>query len=174
MPATYQLIASNTLSSAAASVTFSSIPATYTDLVVRMSVRSTVVGNDVDILMAEFNGNTSAIYSNTYVVGFSASASSGRDSNQSTTRIGYYITGAAATANTFSSSELYIPSYTASQNKPMSGFSVAEKNTTETAIGAAAGLFRTTTAISSIKFTPQNGTNFASGSSFFLYGIKNS
>ena len=86
----------------------------------------------------------------------------------------YYVDANTATSNTFGTFEIYLPSYTASQNKPFSGFGVAETNATNTRIGAVAGLYRSTTAISSVKLSLLTGPNFVAGSSFYLYGIKNS
>jgi hypothetical protein len=78
-------------------------------------------------------------------------------------------------ANTFGSAEIYIPSYTASQNKPLSTFGVVENNSAaggDTEIDAWANLYRDTAAISSIAINAR--ATFAAGSSFYLYGIKNS
>jgi len=173
MANTYQLIASNTLGSSAASVTFSSIPATYTDLVVRCSTRSDTVdvSNTINITLSS---DTASNYSRTQITGDGSAASSGRSSNQSVLP---FLSSAAAslTSNTFGTFELYIPSYTASQNKPLSGFAVTESNSASDArIYGAAYLWRNTSAVSSIKFELSGSNNFVSGSSFFLYGIKNS
>ncbi len=178
MPATYQLIASNTLSSAAASVTFSSIPATYTDLVVRISARSDRSGSNVDVIFFRFNGISTTVYSDTAINGTGAVADNGRSTNATTMfNSGYFaIPAATSTSSTFSSMEIYIPSYGVSQNKPLSGFSVSENNSASSGafITADAGLWRSTATISSIEFSLNTGPNFVSGSSFFLYGIKNS
>jgi hypothetical protein len=86
----------------------------------------------------------------------------------------YYTDGASATASTFANAELYIPSYTASQSKPLSLVSMAEGNTTNFSMGANAGLWRNTAALTSINIVSFVGANFVTGSSFYLYGIKNS
>ena len=173
MANTYTLIASNTLSSSAASVTFSSIPNTYTDLVIRGSVRDTTSAT-ISKIEVQFNANSSAIYSHTVLTGNGATASSARKSGAGNTFHDFdnTVDSATATASTFASFELYIPSYTASQNKPGSYFGAQENNNATAFITANANLFRDTAAISSIKFTAQ--TSFVSGTSFFLYGIKNS
>jgi hypothetical protein len=75
-------------------------------------------------------------------------------------------------ANTFNSVEIYIPSYTASQNKPFNTFGVVENNSAaggDTEIDAWANLYRDTAAISSIAINAY--VNFVSGSSFYLYGL---
>jgi len=169
--ATYTLISSNVLTSSAASVTFSAIPATYTDLVLRWSARQDFdsVTNGGNIT---FNNNTTNIYSNTRIRGDGSAATSNRTSNgtESTT----FTPGASpgATANTFGSCELYIPNYTSSADKPMSHFLVSESNAaTGPLIQSKAILFRLSSAVTSIQLYA--GFNYVSGSSFYLYGISN-
>lgn len=174
MATTYTLISSNVLTSSAANVTFSSIPSTYTDLVLKVSIR--LSNTDVDYLNLQVNSNTSSIYSGTTIANNTGSAES-----VSTSGTSLYIYGgidnSANTANTFSNLEIYIPSYTSSANKPLSTFTAKEDNAASTReyLGAEAGLVRDTNAISSIKLFTASGTgNFVSNSSFYLYGIKNS
>jgi hypothetical protein len=169
--ATYTLIDSSVLTGTAASVTFSSIPATYTDLVVRAAARSDFA-NTIELMEITINGNTSSLYSMTAVYGTSNTAISDRDSG---TSLNFDPAGAANnTANTFSNYELYIPSYQASQDKPVSSSTVTENNSAgNNRVQANAGLFRSTAAITSLEFAPRYGTNFVSGSSFYLYGISN-
>ena len=168
MATTYTLISSNVLTSSAASVTFSSIPATYTDLVVRASIRSDRSAVE-DWLFIKFNGLTTN-RSYTRLTGSGSAAASGR----STTGIVLgEINAATATANTFSNQEIYIPSYTASQNKPMSGIGMQEDNAAAAYMMASAGLWSNTSAITEINLYPETGPNFVSGSSFYLYGISN-
>ena len=172
MPVTYNLIASNTLSSSAASVTFSAIPNTYTDLVLRFSARTNQASNVSDFTL-RFNSDSGTNYSETRLLGYNNSLTlSDRLSNQTSIQ-NYTVNGDTSTASTFSNGEIYIPSYTSSANKPMSGFDVVENNsTTSWQVLALATLWRNSAAVSSVTFTA-NG-NFVSGSSFFLYGIKNS
>ena len=175
MPSTYTLIASNTLSTSAASVTFSAIPNTFTDLVVKVSARTTEAGSN-ELMIMTVNGNTGSNYSVTTLIGNGSTVTSNRTTSAANIRNGWQV-GATATSNTFSNAEIYIPSYTVSQNKPVSNFSVAENNSStaaDTYINTNAGLIRITDAISTIAFATINGNNFVSGSSFFLYGIKNS
>ena len=171
MANTYTLIQSQTLASTIVSVTFSSIPGTYTDLVLKSAIRTTggSVAERVDIT---FNASTSG-YSSTRLVGSGSASSSGRLSSQPAIP-SYYDVASSATANTFSNGELYIPSYTASQNKPMSESNVTENNATLAYITALADLWSNTAAITSMTLTDGSGGLFAIGSSFYLYGIKNS
>jgi hypothetical protein len=170
MPVTYQLISSNVLGSAAASVTFSSIPATYTDLVVRGSVRNDNASN-ADGLWIRLNGLTTSIYSDTTLYGNGSSALSFRASNATKTEGA--VQGTTTTSNTFTTFEFYLPSYLSSSNKPASGIFQTENNATEARTYAIAHLIRTTNAITQIEFSLATG-NFVSGSSFYLYGISKS
>lgn len=173
MANTYSLIASNTLSSSAASVTFSAIPASYDDLLVRYTSRVADPSADYFVYI-RFNGDTATNYSNTRISGNGATASSPRNSN---TGWGYggVNTGAGATSNTFGSNEVYIPKYQATTDKAWSVFGTMENNATTSLIQGIAGLWRNSSAITSIVISdPSGSAGFVSGSSFFLYGIKNS
>jgi hypothetical protein len=171
MPSSRILISSQTLSSTAATVTFSSIPATYTNLVLKYSARCDAAVT-FRFAYLKVNGSSTS-YSETYLMGDGASATSSRASSQ--TFIGYLrVPGTSATASTFSNGELYIPSYTASQNKPMSVIDAAETNATTAYILSEAALWQNTATISSVTFGLDGSGSLVSGSSFYLYGIKNS
>ncbi len=173
MPSSRFLIASNTLGSSAASVTFSGIPATYTDLVLKVSARGSTAAVRLDCL-ARFNSTTTN-YSETNLYASGTTVTSNRDLWPGYAYLGN-MNGANGTSNTFSNLELYIPSYTASQNKPASNYVVQENNSTtnnEWYVQTAALLWRNTAAITSILIQPESG-NFVSGSTFWLYGLKNS
>ena len=173
MPSSRILITSQTLASSAASVTFSSIPATYTDLVLRISARCADTGTYA-ALKFTLNSDTSSVYSFTVLYGTGSSALSDRDSALANARAKFTINADNATANSFGSLEIYIPSYLASQNKPISAFGVSETNSATSYMGANAILWRNTAAITSIQMSELFGTNLLTGSSFYLYGIKNS
>ena len=163
---TMTLIASNTVGSGgASSVTFSSIPATYTDLVVKYSVR--VSTNTIGLQMA-FNGS-SANYSAKFLEGSGSSA----DSYNSTTLAGYDNSG-TYTANTFGNGEIYISNYTSANYKSISSDSVVENNATLGLQALVAGLWSNTAAITSLTFTSDNSANFVQYSTFYLYGISSS
>ena len=172
MPNTYELISSNVLSAAAASVTFSAIPATFTDLVVRGSTR--VSASTPVSLQFRYNGSSGGTdYSFTNLRGSGSAASSDNVSGNDSGGGAYANTVSTMTADTFSSWEFYIPSYLTSAKKSSSFIAVQETNATAANINAAANLYQNTTAISSIAFA-LSANNFVSGSSFYLYGIKNS
>ena len=173
MANTYTLIASNTLSTSAASVTFSSIPGTYTDLVLKCSVRDDTSGTSEALgRFWKLSADTGSTMSQTDLLGSGSAASSTRRTSQDDSL--FVIDRSGATSNTFSNTEIYIPSYTASQNKPISIFSVDESNATAAYMRVQALLWRNTAALSSFEIRAYSGNNLVSGSSFFLYGIKNS
>ena len=170
--ATYTLISSNVLSSSAASVTFSAIPATYTDLVVKFSARwdqASLQGKST----ARFNGVSTTTYSYTQLYDSAGSVGSYTAGTLTELNLDYAINGTLTTSNTFTNGEMYIPSYTASQNKPVSYFNVLENNSaTDAYITVNAELWRNTAAITQVALFPHYG-NYVSGSSFYLYGISN-
>jgi hypothetical protein len=175
MPSSRTLITSQTLASSAASVTFTSIPATYTDLVLRASTRISDTGRS--FIKVTFNSDTATNYSDTVLQfnSFAGGVESIRDtSNNYLSRT--YTDNATNTANTFASWEFYIPSYTVSQNKPVSTVFAREENAASTDVdyGVTAQLWRNTAAITSIQITNFSTTTFNTTSSFYLYGIKNS
>ena len=172
MPSTYELIKGETVTTTPSSYTFTAIPSSYTDLVVRYSARGSASGVSINA-MIKINTDTATNYSRTNLFGDGSSATSVSGTSEDRWYFGFSINGASATSNTFSNSELYIPNYTVSANKPTSGFSVTETNATAADLGVVALLWRNTATISSLELTPLSGT-FVSGSSFYLYGIKKS
>jgi len=173
MPNTYILIASNTVGSGgAASVTFSSIPSTYTDLVIKASTRSSASGGGGggvwDAAAVRFNGSSTG-YSNKYLFGGGTSAASG---NGGSTAIDFWTNYSGATTSTFGSTEIYIPNYAGSTNKSVSIDTVAEHNGTNAFDGLNAGLWSNTAAITSIVLTLGIGS-WVEHSTFTLYGISN-
>ena len=166
------LIASSTVGSGGvSSVTFSSIPATYTDLVVKMSARTaSTTGIAVDNILAQFNGITTSVYSEKGLGGNGSSAYS-QSFSRSVVGTGLADTS-SATSNTFGNTELYIPNYTSSNYKSTSADGVTENNATGSWVEMDAGLFSNTSPITSITFS-SNG-NFVQYSTFYLYGINNS
>jgi hypothetical protein len=172
MANTYELITSNTVGSGGvSSVTFSSIPGTYTDLVIKLSVRDGRPTLAVSDIRFNFNGTgVGTNISGRYVYGNGSSAAS--------TTVGSngelaFADGNGATVSTFGNAEVYIPNYAGSAYKGISSDSAAENNATAGYNLLLAGLFGSTSAITSIAMTPFSG-NFAEYSTFYLYGIKNS
>lgn len=172
MPSSKFLIASNTLTTTAASVTFSSIPATYDDLLLVASVRTTASGAFSNLGLV-INGNTSAIYSFTRLGGSGSVAFTNIYSGQNAGDLSFG-NGDTSTTNTFNSLEMYIPSYRVSRNKPVQSIIMQENNATQAYIYTGAQLFSSTSAITSIQITEASGNNLKSGSTFWLYGLKSS
>jgi hypothetical protein len=174
LPSTYTLISSNVLSSSAASVTFSAIPSTYTDLILKASTRANAGSGNITWVVSINGSPAGSDYSMTELIGEGSSAFSLRQSNF------YWLQGYAlendtgTTSNTFNNVEMYLPNYTLSANKPLSIYGVKENNSsTVNVIDVVAGLWRNSAAVTSIRITNSN-SSIASGSSFYLYGIKNS
>jgi len=167
MPNTMTLISAQTLGSSVSSVTFSSIPSTYTDLKLVMSVRGTqaqvYTGGKI-----EFNGVTTG-YSLRQLYGSGSAAFSG-----TTSAIPFDATGSTATANTFNNCEIYIPNYLSSNNKSLSLDLVTENNATEAYTELYAGLWSNSAAITSILITANSTFNWVANSTFYLYGIVSS
>lgn len=155
----------------AGSITFNNIPSNYTDLKIVYSARENgvtgpfYVGN-----WLRFNGDSSSLYSNTHIYGSGTSTSSSRESSQTLVRVASTNTG-STTANTFATTEIYVPNYTASVFKQIISDSVSETNGTFAEQFPGAGLWRSTASVNSITILPQ--VSFTQHSTFTLYGIKN-
>jgi hypothetical protein len=170
MATTFTKIASSTVGSGgAATIVFSSIPSTYTDLLLVVSARSSAALFNADVF-ANINGNTTA-QSWRLIQGNGATASSA-SSTADNGRIGI-MPAASITANTFSNIQSYYPNYAGSTQKSYSSDSVMENNATLSYNEFDAGLNTNTTAITSITVASGNG-NFVQYSTAYLYGIKNS
>ncbi len=167
MANTYTLISSVTVGAGGAStIDFTSIPATYTDLLLKVSGRGDRSGATFDGIYIKFNGSATATAR--YLEGNGASASSGTTSN-----FAGVIDAATATSSTFSNIEVYIPNYAGSNNKSYSSDSVHETNATTAYADLTAGLWSNTSAINQITLNANAG-NFVQYSTAYLYGIKNS
>jgi hypothetical protein len=152
---TYVAIAEQTLGTAAASVTFSSISGAYTDLV--LVVTGTMTGGP-DSVVLQFNGDTGSNYSATILSGNGSSASSLRVS----TNNGGLIESAQ------SNSIIHIMNYA---NSTTYKTILGRGNATASLIRQSVGLWRNTSAITSILVKQDSSGNFLTGSTFSLYGI---
>lgn len=152
----------------ASTITFSSIPSTYSDIMLVLSLRSDLAVFGSDVLL-QFNNDTGANYSRTIIYGASGTAASFRTS--SLTANG--ATGSTSTANTFASTNCLIPNYANTTNfKQVSSDYVIENNSsTDYRNDMLAGLWRSTSAINSIKLTPSPSGSFVQYSTATLYGI---
>lgn len=171
MPNTFTKIASVSVTAGggAASIDFTSIPATYTDLLIKISGRCTGGGAFGGVYIA-FNGS-SANYSLTYLGIASTSAASYTRSAFGVNHL-FYIPSTSATANTFGNGEIYIPNYTSANFKSLSAEGANEDNATAIYEGISAGLWSQTAAINQLTFTTSG--SFTQYSTATLYGISKS
>lgn len=172
MANTYTIIASNTLTGTASSVTFSGIPNSYKDLIVKWSGRDVSGSANYDYQL-EFNASGGTAYSTTQLYGSGSGIFANNYSNAAYGRVGY-SQASNSDSGIFDNNEIYITNYATAEHK-----CVFSQGATQNGLGSTAGLLRSsmastwrdTSAITSIKIS--NGGTFAIGSTFWLYGIKN-
>ena len=166
MPATYESIATTTLGSAQASHTFSSISATFTDLVVIVSNLKSTTSSPY--LCFRFNSNTATDYSATHLEGTGSSAVSSRLSSQTSILTGNSV-GLGTTADAMVITHIMNYSNTTTNKTTISRVGVLGGSFPGT--GATVGLWRQTSAINSITIF-NNAGDLPSGCTLTLYGIK--
>ena len=154
---TYTPLATQTLGSAAASVTFSSISGAYTDLV--LVVNANITSGTEDIALT-FNGDTGSNYSRTVLLGDGSTAQSARSSSQARIAIGGF-------SSTIGNAIVSIQNYS---NATTYKTALARGNLSTTGAYAVVGLWRNTAAITSVGVAT-TGSTWTSGSTFTLYGI---
>ena len=164
-----ELIASYTATGSVAAIEFTSIPSTYTDLLVKISPRSTRPTVNKDNMFIQLNLSSSN-FSGRSLYGNGSAAASYIDTPDG--YVSYAVCAAGSTASTFSNIELYIPNYTSSNYKSISTDGVGENNATAQEMGFHATLWSNTAAITGVKFTLAVG-NFVQYSTAYLYGVKN-
>ena len=169
MATTYNLISSVTVGSGgAATIDFTSIPQTYTDLLILVSGRSNTA-NVGDYLLLNFNNSSANLSSFTLGAFGPSSTFSGSEASLFIN----ILPAANATANIFGNNSIYLPNYTSSQNKSGSIEGGFENNSTSSwFLMMTAGLWSQTAAITSIKLDLLDG-NFIQNSTAYLYGISN-
>ena len=160
---TMLLIQTVTLTSTEATIEFTSIPQTYTDLRFLTATRNDDATNLVTGLLVSLNGSTSGLAVRRMTAD-GVSASSNTDLRPGLTN------GGQATANTFSNGSIYFPNYASSSSKSFYSETVTENNGTNAYQSIVAGSWTETSAISSISFSPFIGS-FVAGSTISLYGI---
>jgi hypothetical protein len=174
MANTYIKIASVTAGSGgASSMAFTSIPATYTDLAIKVSARRSDTSQGS--LSARFNSDSGSNYSSRTIRGSGTAASSSTDSGNNLLPF-WVIPGTGYTANTFGSADIYIPNYTSANQKSVSAENTEENNSTAAFMQITAGLWSGTAAINAITLyaNEQATGTFAQYTTATLYGIKSS
>lgn len=160
---TYTPIATNTLSSATSSITFSSIPSTYTDLVLVTNLLQ--ASTPQRWLSYRLNGDTGTNYSYTNLQGNGSSTTSYKESSQTRGIILFNTPSTTAWGNSITSFNNYSNTTTYKTSISKGGNTANSAETTIT-------LWRSTAAINTILLTLEgSGQNFEVGSSFTLYGI---
>lgn len=165
---TYTAIATQTLGSAASSVTFNSIPSGYTDLVLVCSFSQSSSVDVVTLQVGNGSVDTGSNYSTTYLLGNGSSATSGRYSNQTSGFITRNLGGTSTAGGSnaivhfmnYSNTTTYKTILNRS-NQIDSSYPGAE---------ADVNLWRSTSAINTIKLATTGG-NIAAGSTFSIYGV---
>lgn len=154
-------------SGGASSIDFSSIPSTYTDLVLKFSIRDSGGGNVNNVILA-VNGATTS--ESVIQLGGTGSSTYG---TSDTPIYAYGAVSNGATASTFSNCEFYIPNYaSAATNKSVCMDYVTENNATAAYATLSRGLYSSNTAITRLTLNP-NGTTFSQYSTAYLYGVSN-
>ena len=159
---TYTLIAGTTLSATATNVTFSSIPATYTDLI----IVGNYTFNSSDRAFVWYNGDTGNNYSQTFLYGNGTSALSTSNINYGA---GYIDNVASAGSGESVAFNMHYMDYanTTTFKTALARLSHPDKNAS-----LCAQLWRSTAAINQIAFRGASGGSFSIGSTFKLYGIE--
>jgi hypothetical protein len=170
MANTFMKIASVTVGSGgAATIAFSSIPSTYTDLQLFISGRTSSSNPTINL---RFNSDTTSTnYYRKAVLSYGGGVQSNSVNDMGA---GGYAPYTGYTASTFGSNLYYIPNYTSSNQKSYNTDSVTENNATDNYVALIAGLWTGTAAITGITIYPAVDGSWSQYSTATLYGIKNS
>ena len=167
MPATYEPIATNTLGSAASSVTFSSIPSTYTDLILVVN-GSTTIGSGSRLRIGNGSVDTGSNYSFTFLEGTGTATNTYRNTNVDYLQMNNYSQFAPSpTYNTTEIVQIMNYANTTTYKTVMN-----RSNLAQTGVSTMVGLWRSTSAINVITYYCSNATTFEAGFTATLYGIK--
>lgn len=164
-------IAENILVGTAASVTFSSIPATYRSLILHAVARGDTAATLISIGL-RFNGDSTAIYDHQSLLSAATTVAAAENINGTSASIGD-ASAASATAGAASVFDIKVPFYagTTFWKEYVSNSELANGTGTGTVHNRQfVGRWRSTAAVNSITLTPAAG-NFIAGSSFVLYGL---
>lgn len=165
MPATYEKIATNTLGSAAASVTFSSISSAYTDLVMIGAISGVSATIDAWVRVGNGSVDTGSNYSWTVLSGNGTTAGSGRGSN--TAKVYWdFLTSITNVSQHAIMNFMNYSNTTTNKTFSIRGTSASQES------NATFGLWRSTSAINTIQIGLDSTATFSAGSTFTLYGIK--
>lgn len=169
----YESIATFSLASNTASVTFSSIPSTYASLQLRYSGRSTTTGTGVgDNLYINLNSDTGSNYTYHQILGDGSTASATGGTAQTRLNVQNALPRNSVTSSVFGVGIFDLHDYASTtKNKTSRMFYGTDVNGTEGKVYLSSGLWISTSAVNSITLAPQSNS-FLAGSVFSLYGIK--
>jgi hypothetical protein len=173
MASTYEPIATTTLGTATASVTFSTISGAYTDLVLVCNIQGINTVSEAAALYLEYNSDSGSNYSSTRLMGNGSITSSTHYSNQTSNFIGLFPAFTTA-GSKFGPQIIHLQDYSNSTTYKtiLSRFNSDGTGVSgEDRVGAFVGLWRSTAAITTIDLTSSASGGFATGSTFTLYGI---
>lgn len=159
MPSTFTPIVSTTVSSATTTVSFTSIPQTYTDLFILLNIADSASG----YVLVRYNNDSTTLYSRTGMYGDGSNPQAFRQTGQTS----HFV---ASGATVLQGQKIQINNYS---NTNTFKSSVFHENRTDSTVGLTVGLYRSTSAISRIDFiSPTGATTIAANSVITLYGIK--
>jgi hypothetical protein len=165
---TYTPIASQTLASATATITFSSIPATYTDLVLVFQATAASANMNFDIRIGNGTVDSGSNYSMTYLFGGTGGAQSSRTTNQDRLRVGNSAF-VQSSGGVFTAVTQFMNYSNTTTNKTVIS---RDGNVNQSVVESSVGLWRSTVAINIITLGDFGGATMAAGTTATIYGIK--
>ena len=167
---TYTPISTATLGSSAASYTFTSIPTTYTDLILEITnAKSTVLGYGYTIGVGNGSIDTGTNYSGIGISGNTTTVNQFHYSNTvGSTWVAGWLAGMGTTGNDPSTVTIQINNYSNSTTykQILSRFSSVTKS-----VEASTWLWRSTSPINTLVINSQSGASILAGTTLTLYGI---
>jgi hypothetical protein len=170
----FESIATANGTGSSATITFSSIPSTYTHLQIRAITRDTSAFNDSYGAKLKINSDTGSNYASHYLLGNGSSAIAASQGVSITPPNCMQTAGGGMAANVFSATIIDILDYkNTNKYKTVRVLTGVEPNSaTGDNVGLQSALWMNTNAITQIDITSDSGGNWATGTQFALYGIK--
>ena len=172
-PSSYESIATATGTGSSGTITFSSIPTTYSHLQIRAIARDSSANTGVSTYFVRFNNDTASNYAFHRLYGDGTSALATGSATQTYIYVSGAIPGGGNTANIMGTSILDIHDYSSTtKNKTLRTFNGTDLNNSNGVVGLSSALWLSTSAINRIDFIILGGPNFTTSTTFALYGIK--
>ena len=164
---TYVALASTTLTTTTASVTFSSISSAYTDLVIVVTGQGVYTSTDFLDVGMQYNGDTGSNYSTTRIRGYASEVNGARNSSETSIRAAF-IHGLVTASAVHSSMSINIFNYSNTTTYK----TMVSRSGYPTAVSANIGLWNSTSAITSVLLkNNDSASGFHTGTTFQLFGI---